>query len=117
MKLYAVEVNRDGTVGLVSVDVVETPTTYEVEGESAGRPWFYRRSLNKEHDWRMIHLSPRAAVEAFIDSQIRDRDRATRLLDAMQRFLLEAACEDEAAAEQPSSNAVADAGGSHANAP
>lgn len=98
MKLYAVEVNRDGTVGIVAVDVVETPTSYEVEGESAGRPWFYKRTLDKQHDWRMIHLSPREAVQEFIDSQIEARDKAIRLLDAMGRFLLEAACEDDAAA-------------------
>jgi hypothetical protein len=116
MKLYAVDV-RDGTVSLVAVDAIEAPTSYEIEGESAGRPWFYKRTLDKQHDWRMIHLSPRQAVEAFIDSQVRDRDRAIRLLDVMQRFLLEAACDDQVAAEQPSSNAVADAGGGNANAP
>ena len=98
MKLYAIETNRDGTVGIVAVDVVETPTTYEVEAESAGRPWFYRRSFDKEHDWRMIHRTPREAVEAFIDTQVAARDKAIKLLDATQRLLLEAACEDQVAA-------------------
>jgi hypothetical protein len=98
MKLYAVQIGQHETVGLVSVDATETPTGYEIEGDFVGRAWNYKRQLDKQHDARLIHLSPRAALEAFIHSQVETRDKAIRMLDAVQRLLLDAACEEQVAA-------------------
>ncbi len=50
MKLYAVQVDRDETVSLVSVDATETPTGFEIELDYTGRAWDYRRHFHKQHD-------------------------------------------------------------------
>ena len=96
MKLYAVQVDRDETVSLVSVDATETPTGFEIELDYTGRAWDYRRRFHKEHDRHLIHLTPRAALEAFLESHGQARDQASRLLDAVQQLLLDAACEEQA---------------------
>jgi hypothetical protein len=96
MTLYAVQIDRGETVSLVSVDATETPTGFEIEGDFVGRAWNYKRRLNRDHDARLIHTTPRAALEAFIQSKVEIRDQANRMLHAVQRLLIDAACEDQA---------------------
>jgi hypothetical protein len=81
-----VQIDRGETVSLVSVDATETPTGYEIEGDFVGRAWNYKRRLNKQHDARLIHLTPRAALEAFLKLQVEVRDKAIRMIDVVQRL-------------------------------
>jgi hypothetical protein len=99
MKLYAIQTGPQEAVSLVSVDVTETPRGFEIEGDFVGRAWEYKKKLDRQHDARLIHLSPRAALEAFLKLQVETRDKASRMLDVVQRFLLEAACEEQAIAD------------------
>jgi hypothetical protein len=86
-------------MSVLSVEATETSTGHEIEGDVVGRAWEYKRYLDKEHDAYLIHLSPRAAIEAFIKMQVDVRDKAIRLLDAVGRLLLDANCEEQAIAD------------------